>query len=69
MIAATEAVGARRATHRDEVKTRRVLLTAHGTADRVRLPMVDDGLEVQLTGPWPPYHFVELRLADEGGSA
>jgi len=46
VVAAMEAAGARRATRQDEVKTGRVLLTAHGTADRVKSQIVNDGLEV-----------------------
>jgi 4-hydroxy-3-methylbut-2-enyl diphosphate reductase len=46
VVAEMEAAGALRATQRDEVTTPVVLLTAHGTADRVKLQLVNDGLEV-----------------------
>ncbi len=37
------------------------------TAAQLAEEVGDNDAEVQLTGPWPPYHFVELRLSDEGG--
>src|SRR5262249_18021007 len=46
VVAEMEAAGARRAQKRDEVTTPIVLLTAHGTAERVKLKLVSDGFEV-----------------------
>jgi 4-hydroxy-3-methylbut-2-enyl diphosphate reductase len=46
VVAEMEAAGAVRATRRDEVRTPLVLLTAHGTADRVKKQLLDEGLEV-----------------------
>jgi 4-hydroxy-3-methylbut-2-enyl diphosphate reductase len=46
VVAAMEAAGAGRATKRDEVNTPVVVLTAHGTAARVKLQLVNQGLEV-----------------------
>ena len=41
-----DAAGAVRAARREEVRTASVLLTAHGTADRVKLELREQGLEV-----------------------
>jgi 4-hydroxy-3-methylbut-2-enyl diphosphate reductase len=46
VVADLEAVGARRAREPEEVQTRRVLLTAHGTAQRRRLQLENDGFDV-----------------------
>jgi 4-hydroxy-3-methylbut-2-enyl diphosphate reductase len=46
VVARLDAAGASRAHHREEVRTGTVLLTAHGTADRVKLHLRDQGLEV-----------------------
>src|SRR5262245_38129724 len=46
VVAEMEAAGARRAQQRDEVTTPVVLLTAHGTPDRVKLQLVTEGFEV-----------------------
>jgi 4-hydroxy-3-methylbut-2-enyl diphosphate reductase len=46
VVAEMDAAGARRAHHREEVHTPVVLLTAHGTANRVKLQLYHEGLEV-----------------------
>ncbi|HET7529827.1 MAG TPA: GvpL/GvpF family gas vesicle protein [Mycobacteriales bacterium] len=33
-----------------------------GVVERFAASASDDGLTVELTGPWPPYHFTSLRL-------
>ena len=46
VVAEMEAAGARRAQRADEVQTRAVLLTAHGTAKRVKLQLREEGHQV-----------------------
>jgi 4-hydroxy-3-methylbut-2-enyl diphosphate reductase len=46
VVAEMDAAGAVRARRPQEVQTHTVLLTAHGTADRVRLRLVEDGHEI-----------------------
>ena len=46
VVARMDAAGAVRADRREEVRTAAVLLTAHGTADRVKLELRGQGLEV-----------------------
>jgi 4-hydroxy-3-methylbut-2-en-1-yl diphosphate reductase len=46
VVAQLEQAGAARARSRDEIQTQGVLLTAHGTADRVKLGLRDEGYEV-----------------------
>jgi 4-hydroxy-3-methylbut-2-enyl diphosphate reductase len=46
VVAEMEAAGARRAQRADEVHTRAVLLTAHGTAKRVKLQLREEGRQV-----------------------
>jgi len=46
VVARMEAAGAVRAGRREEVGTTAVLLTAHGTADRVKLELREQGLQV-----------------------
>jgi 4-hydroxy-3-methylbut-2-enyl diphosphate reductase len=46
VVAEMDAAGAVRARRPHEVQTHTVLLTAHGTADRVRLQLVEDGHEI-----------------------
>jgi 4-hydroxy-3-methylbut-2-enyl diphosphate reductase len=46
VVAEMEAAGAVRAQRREEVRTPLVLLTAHGTSDRVKARLAEDGFEV-----------------------
>jgi 4-hydroxy-3-methylbut-2-enyl diphosphate reductase len=46
VVAEMDAAGAVRARRADEVRTPVVLLTAHGTADRVKLQLLDEGREL-----------------------
>jgi 4-hydroxy-3-methylbut-2-enyl diphosphate reductase len=46
VVAQMESAGASRAQQADEVKTRALLLTAHGTAQRVKLQLRDQGFQV-----------------------
>jgi 4-hydroxy-3-methylbut-2-enyl diphosphate reductase len=46
VIAQLESAGAARARHREEVATQTVLLTAHGTAKRVKLRLEQEGYRV-----------------------
>jgi 4-hydroxy-3-methylbut-2-enyl diphosphate reductase len=46
VVAQMETGGALRAHHQEEVRTPTVLLTAHGTADRVKLQLQQDGYQV-----------------------
>ena len=46
VVAQMETAGALRAHRREEVRTPTVLLTAHGTADRVKLQLQQDGYQV-----------------------
>ena len=34
---------------------------------RLNRDFADRGLELELTGPWPPYNFVSIRMNAEGG--
>ena len=67
VVARLDAAGARRAHRREEVQTRTVLLTAHGTADRVKLLLRDEGLEVHDAGD--PNRALEpgMVITDEPG--
>src|SRR5258708_28439001 len=46
VVAEMDAAGAVRTHQAEEVKTRAVLLTAHGTADRVKLKLREEGHQV-----------------------
>jgi 4-hydroxy-3-methylbut-2-enyl diphosphate reductase len=46
VVAEMDAAGAQRAQQFDEVKTRALLLTAHGTANRVKLQLREQGFQV-----------------------
>ncbi len=46
VVAEMDAAGAVRAQRREDVRTKAVLLTAHGTANRVKLEMREEGLQV-----------------------
>src|SRR5437764_1637840 len=46
VVAEMDAAGAVRARRAEEVNTPVVLLTAHGTADRVKLKLADEGYQV-----------------------
>jgi 4-hydroxy-3-methylbut-2-enyl diphosphate reductase len=46
VVAGLDSAGAARATHPSEVETRAVLLTAHGTANRVKLQLREDGHQI-----------------------
>src|SRR5712691_12041097 len=46
VVAELDAAGAVRARRTEEVRTKAVLLTAHGTANRVKLQMRDEGFQV-----------------------
>jgi 4-hydroxy-3-methylbut-2-en-1-yl diphosphate reductase len=46
VIAQLDRAGAARARNREEIRTERVLLTAHGTADRVRLRLQEEGYRI-----------------------
>src|SRR5712672_3144794 len=46
VVAEMDAAGAVRTQRREDVRTRAVLLTAHGTANRVKLEMREEGLQV-----------------------
>ncbi len=46
VVAQMDSAGAVRAQRRDEVQTETVLLTAHGTANRVKLQLQQDGFQV-----------------------
>src|SRR5260370_37882366 len=46
VVAQMDAAGAVRAGQMEEVKTRALLLTAHGTANRVKLQLRDHGFQV-----------------------
>jgi 4-hydroxy-3-methylbut-2-enyl diphosphate reductase len=63
-----DAAGARRAGRREDVRTPAVLLTAHGTADRVKLELKMQGLEVHdATCPLVTRaHLALRRLVAEG---
>jgi 4-hydroxy-3-methylbut-2-enyl diphosphate reductase len=62
VVARMDAAGAARARRPDEVRTPAVLLTAHGTADRVKLELREQGLAVH-DATCPLVHRVHLALA------
>ncbi len=68
VVARMDAAGAVRVQDRREVRTPAVLLTAHGTADRVKLELRDQGLEVHdATCPLVArVHLALARLVAEG---
>jgi 4-hydroxy-3-methylbut-2-enyl diphosphate reductase len=68
VVARLDSAGAARARDRAEVRTPAVLLTAHGTSDRVRLGLIERGLEVHdATCPLVRRaHLALLRLVTEG---
>jgi 4-hydroxy-3-methylbut-2-enyl diphosphate reductase len=68
VVAAMDAAGATRARRPEEVGTAAVLLTAHGTADRVRLRLREEGKEVHdATCPLVTrVHLAVRRLVAEG---
>jgi 4-hydroxy-3-methylbut-2-enyl diphosphate reductase len=68
VVATLDAAGATRAHLQDDVHTPTVLLTAHGTSDRVKLHLRDRGLEVHdATCPLVSrVHRVLQRLVTEG---
>jgi 4-hydroxy-3-methylbut-2-enyl diphosphate reductase len=68
VVARMDAAGAVRARERGEVRTPAVLLTAHGTADRVKLELRGQGLEVHdATCPLVTrVHLALARLVAEG---
>jgi 4-hydroxy-3-methylbut-2-enyl diphosphate reductase len=68
VVARMDAAGAVRAGRREEVRTPAVLLTAHGTADRVKLELRRQGLEVHdATCPLVTRaHLALQKLAAEG---
>lgn len=68
VVAEMDAAGAVRARQTDEVKTRAVLLTAHGTAQRVKLQLRDEGHQVHdATCPLVKrVHQAAARLVSEG---
>ena len=68
VVARMDAAGAVRAQDRRDVRTPAVLLTAHGTADRVKLELREQGLEVHdATCPLVArVHLALARLVAEG---
>jgi 4-hydroxy-3-methylbut-2-enyl diphosphate reductase len=46
VVAELDRAGAIRASNREEIRTERVLLTAHGTAERVRSALQDEGYRI-----------------------
>jgi 4-hydroxy-3-methylbut-2-enyl diphosphate reductase len=68
VVARLDAAGASRADSQQDVRTPTVLLTAHGTSDRVKLQLRDRGLEVHdATCPLVArVHRVLQRLVTEG---
>jgi 4-hydroxy-3-methylbut-2-enyl diphosphate reductase len=68
VVARMDAAGAGRAQDRRQVRTPAVLLTAHGTADRVKLELRAEGLEVHdATCPLVArVHLALARLVAEG---
>jgi 4-hydroxy-3-methylbut-2-enyl diphosphate reductase len=68
VVAEMDAAGAARARRPEEVRTPVVLLTAHGTADRVKLQLLEEGRELH-DAACPLVKRVHLalqRLLDEG---
>lgn len=68
VVARMDAAGAVRVQQPEEVQTPSVLLTAHGTADRVKLQLREQGLEVHdATCPLVKrVHLAVARLVEEG---
>jgi 4-hydroxy-3-methylbut-2-enyl diphosphate reductase len=68
VVAQLDSAGARRARHLDEIQTQAVLLTAHGTSDRVKLQLRQAGREVHdATCPLVTRAHLALRkLVGEG---
>jgi 4-hydroxy-3-methylbut-2-enyl diphosphate reductase len=68
VVARLDAAGAARADARADIRTPAVLLTAHGTADRVKLELREQGLQVHdATCPLVSrVHRVLARLVTEG---
>src|SRR5262249_10773828 len=68
VVADLDAAGAARAHRPEELQTPVVLLTAHGTADRVKLRLLDDGYEVHDAAcPLVTrVHLALKKLLDEG---
>ncbi|HMC67261.1 MAG TPA: 4-hydroxy-3-methylbut-2-enyl diphosphate reductase [Gemmataceae bacterium] len=68
VVAQMDAAGAQRAHYPDEVQTRAVMLTAHGTADRVKRELRSQGLQVHdATCPLVKrVHLALDRLVAEG---
>jgi 4-hydroxy-3-methylbut-2-enyl diphosphate reductase len=68
VVARMDAAGAVRARRQEEVRTSAVLLTAHGTADRVKLELRQQGLEIHdATCPLVTrVHLAVRRLEAEG---
>jgi 4-hydroxy-3-methylbut-2-enyl diphosphate reductase len=68
VVAEMDAAGAARARRQDEVRTTAVLLTAHGTSDRVKLELRGQGREVHdATCPLVTrVHLALKRLVAEG---
>lgn len=68
VVARMDAAGAVRVKRPEEIETPRVLLTAHGVADRVRLQLRDQGLQVHdATCPLVKRaHLAAARLVSEG---
>jgi 4-hydroxy-3-methylbut-2-enyl diphosphate reductase len=68
VVARLDSAGARRTNRLDEVETRAVLLTAHGTSDRVKLQLRQDGRQVfDATCPLVKRVYLALaRLVEEG---
>jgi 4-hydroxy-3-methylbut-2-enyl diphosphate reductase len=68
VVARMDAAGAARARTQQEVRTHSILLTAHGTSDRVKLELRDRGLEVHdATCPLVTrVHVAARRLVEDG---
>jgi 4-hydroxy-3-methylbut-2-enyl diphosphate reductase len=68
VVARMDAAGAARAGRREDVRTSTVLLTAHGTSDRVKLQLRGEGLDVHdATCPLVTrVHLAARRLVAEG---
>jgi 4-hydroxy-3-methylbut-2-enyl diphosphate reductase len=68
VVAAMDAAGATRAGRLEDVQTSAILLTAHGTADRVKLRLREEGKEVHdATCPLVTrVHLAVRRLVEEG---
>jgi 4-hydroxy-3-methylbut-2-enyl diphosphate reductase len=68
VVASMDAAGATRARNLEDVRTAAVLLTAHGTADRTKLRLRDEGKQVHdATCPLVTrVHLAIRRLVEEG---